>query len=1289
MTQRTRLNICDGTERDDRFPPPLGEGYFLPDEISFETALAQSAEFAAMLGFHTLENRTEGNWAELFMNDEAVIMARLLSIDLKKIEAEFMTLLRRSPDCLNPALYLCRLGWDLDHWFRRLNDREGVAEQSLSLSIEAAVRNRLAAELHGIGEIIRRLERGGERYTSGFARFHPIWGVGASGAGMFPRAPVRGAESPEQCRRFVTSAFDSFASGLSFLQAAARHHLERSLGSRRHNPAMALFIAFLHLMGTARQKANDFTRRHLDFYYNDLLRSASRAAAPDHAHLLFQASGHSGAFIPRGTPFPAGRDDKGNQAVYRADNDLAVVAARVTSLRTLYFERDPLISPERELGYVTRILAGDPLGDASGRHANGPPRHVFGAPDGEIGPLTSEEAELGFAVASPLLLLGEGRREIRVTIRFNREIEGRDSVSTALQRLREARCQSEFCGTFGALFGQYLFGGDELLSGADKLEIIRHAASFMPGESANLVRNLLSQDRIDLFFRLTSRIFTVDLTAESGWHDVPRLFVSPLTDPPGKTESGLDCSFRLDHDAPPIVPYDRTLHGGGFQTALPLARFRIRSTANLCPYSLLVGHCIRDIAIETRVSGVRELMAYNQHGRLDPSQPFLPFGPFPAVNSYFAITAPELSVKPLTSLELNLEWSDLPTLEGGFRLHYQGYETRYDNASFKAEMSVLRDGRWRPDRQEMRSSTVLFDQSGEGERISPRKTIAVDVIRHLKPTEFGQGTAEPRFGLKTRNGFVKFTLTEPEAAFGHREHPLVMTRVLTENAKRKRVRKAQQLPAPPYTPQISSLSLDYTARSVIHPGGEGVRESAGLGEKLFHLHPFGVETVYPSAPKTGLSLLPGYGGNGNLFIGISAERIAGTLTLFFQMREDSNHAVTRRSSPLTWHVMSSNRWHSLENVRVVSDSTDGFQSSGIVTLDLPEGLSSEQCVMPDGLFWLRVSSDGATDSFCSLYAVHTNALRVTRQMDGGEGATVSAPLPAGSITSPGMSIPGLGATLQPAAGFGGRERENWTEQVIRLSERLRHKNRAVLPWDYERLVLEHFPAVFKVTCFGALGSERGWAPHPGRVLVVVVPRGESSGETPNLSPMLNAAELNRISEFLRQHSPPFASIEVRNPAYERIHVRCSVKLTAAAEARRGHYLKELNRVITEYLSPWSGVGCRARFGWRIRREDIEAYLLKQEYVECIAAFSLLRTSEDGQRNHGLSDTARPPLGEGGRPFHGTEPATSDLLEPLWPWSLAIPAERHLVETMSSIGFPEPEPTGIDHLEVGQTFIIDN
>ncbi len=1289
MTQRTRLNICDGTERQDRFPPPLGEGYFLPDETSFETALAQSAELAGMLGFHTLENRTDGTWSELFMNDEAVIMARLLSIDLKRTEAEFMALLRRSPDCLNPALYLCRLAWDLDHWFRRLSNREGMAEQSLCLSIEATVRNRLASELHGIGEIIRHQERDGERYISGFARFHPIWGIGAHGAGMFPRAAFSGVEDRERSRSFLTSAFDSFASALSYLQVAARHHLECSLGSRRHNPAMALFIAFLRLMGTARQKANDFTRRHLDFYYRDLLRSAPRAAAPGHAHLLFQASGRGGAFIPRETPFPAGRDDKGNQTIFRADNDLAVVDARVTSLRTLSFERDPLISPERELGYVTRILAGDPLGGASGWRANSPPRHVFGAPDGEIGAMTSEEAELGFAVASPLLLLGEGRREVRVSIRFSPGGEGRDSVSAALQRLRKARCQSDFRDAFGVLFGQYLFGGNELLSDADTQEIIRHAASCMPGESANLVRELLSQDRTDLFFRLTARIFTVDLTAESGWHDVPRLFVSPLTDLQGKTESGLDCTFCLDHDAPPIVPYDRTLHGNGFQTVLPLARFRIRSTANLCPYSLLVGHCIRDIAIETRISGVRELMAYNQHGRLDPSQPFLPFGPFPAVNSYFAITAPELSAKPLTSLELNLEWSDLPTLEGGFRLHYQGYETRYDNASFKAEMSVLRDGRWRPDRQETRSSTELFDHSGEGERISPRKTIAVDVIRHLKPTEFRPGTAEPRFDLKARNGFVKLTLTEPEAAFGHREHPLVMTRVLTENARRKRVRKAQPLPAPPYTPQISSLSLDYTARSVIHPGGEGTQESAGLGEKLFHLHPFGVEAVYPSAPKAGLSLLPGYGGDGNLFIGISAERIAGPLTLFFQIREDSNHAVTRQSSPLTWHVMSSNRWHPLENVRVVSDSTGGFQSSGIVTLDLPEGLTSEQSVMPDGLFWLRVSSDGATDSFRGLYAVHTNALRVTRRMDGGEGATVNAPLPAGSITSPGMSIPGLGATLQPAAGFGGRERETGTEQVIRLSERLRHKNRAVLPWDYERLVLEHFPAVFKVACFGALGSERGWAPHPGRVLVVVVPRGESGGETPNLSPMLNAAELNRINEFLRQHSPPSASIEVRNPAYERIHVRCSVKLTAAAEARRGHYLKELNRAITEYLSPWSGVGCRACFGWRIRREDIEAYLLKQEYVECIAAFSLLRTSEDEQRNHGLNDTARPQLGEGGYPLPGGDPATRDLLEPLRPWSLAIPAEHHLVETMSSIGFPEPEPTGINHLEVGQTFIIDS
>ncbi|MCB1830021.1 MAG: hypothetical protein KDI35_07840, partial [Gammaproteobacteria bacterium] len=135
-----------------------------------------------------------------------------------------------------------------------------------------------------------------------------------------------------------------------------------------------------------------------------------------------------------------------------------------------------------------------------------------------------------------------------------------------------------------------------------------------------------------------------------------------------------------------------------------------------------------------------------------------------------------------------------------------------------------------------------------------------------------------------------------------------------------------------------------------------------------------------------------------------------------------------------------------------------------------------------------------------------------------------------------------------------------------ISERLNHKVRAVNAWDYERLVLERFPEVFKVKCFEGLvpaefDPEAEAQPRPGRVLVVVVP---AAGEGENLAyrrPMLDVQQLQRIRDYIRQLASPFVSIEVRNALYERVQVRCKAKFLDDTNA--GFYVRKLNHDVSD------------------------------------------------------------------------------------------------------------------------------
>jgi hypothetical protein len=268
----------------------------------------------------------------------------------------------------------------------------------------------------------------------------------------------------------------------------------------------------------------------------------------------------------------------------------------------------------------------------------------------------------------------------------------------------------------------------------------------------------------------------------------------------------------------------------------------------------------------------------------------------------------------------------------------------------------------------------------------------------------------------------------------------------------------------------------------------------------------------------------------------------------------------------------------------------------------------------------------------------------------------------------------LASVLQVAPSFGLRRREDPAQLRVRAGERLRHRQRATTAWDVERLVLEEFPAVFKVKCFPNLRSDRRAA--PGDVLVALVP-----GALPGCAlqmPRLNAGELQRIGEFLARHASPFAHWEVRNAAYEQVQVRCRVRLARGAHS--GRVLQRLEQALVDYLSPWSDVGRPAAFGWSLRCEDLQSFIRSLPEVDGVAGVSLLQVAEDdGNGACTLADTARPGA--------GSPRSEATVLRGQVPWSIAVPMAHHLIELQQDVQHFRPEPSGVSHLGIGSTFII--
>lgn len=1365
MSEWTELPITDGTSQNARFPAALQEGYINVDEMSFEELLTMSTEFAAALRFYNLNNKPDGSWADLFATNDAVVMAKILSLDLRGLESKFLLHFRLNQENLPEDIY--QLAKEVDAWFKRLNAAVPESASALSWKILEVIEQRLVVDLHSLGEFLHQQGRAGqEGIAFDFSSFDPIWGIKTErGQSQFPKSRLPELTNTTQEKGFLRSAFYSFTHAISYLQTITPAYLQNNLRSQSHNPAVGLFMAFLKLFRKAQEKLNAFPQRHLNFYYDDCLKVTPQRSVPDSAYLVFEpGAGAQDVFVHKGTEFSAGKDSDGKELVYVADNDLVVTDAKVQSLWTLYFERDKLISPERELRGVTRAqitvlpTTAQALGD---KELQGWP--LFGAGKNDPGQGIAEDADIGVAVASPVLLLREGLRTIDVVVYFvdsgdEDEVVTRvlksfwdtptsvksdmpdkvftqifqryvlthqewfpekdtlDVVGTAksmvaqstsdfkrnlleegrqdlcynaflIALLHQAESEEAFFGPFGKLMSRYLLTEGDWLTQTDRDSILEKAQNTVSdATSLEMICNLLKQDREALFYTLLRRVFTIDLTAESGWHEVRDYRIGPALEGNGVHQQGLRFGLTLEPDIEPIVPYATETHGGTWEAGQPLIRFLINSQANFFSYSLFRHLNLRDIVLATEVHGIKTLLAYNNHGQLDPSKPFNPFGPLPTRNSYFVVGNYEMAKKNITALTLNAEWGELPSENGGFEEYYRAYETTFLNESFEADVSVFQDGQWQPEQKEKRKKLALFDTEKTGARVSEKKMLKVDTLNHFKP--INQMITEDEFGfdLRARNGFFKFTLTGPDTAFGHKDYPVLLTKVLSENAKRK---KPKPIPNPPYTPLFNQMTLDYKAKHIIQIGPKTSFDHDQFSEKVFHVHPFGVELVFPNSKVMMPTLVPQYQHDGNLFIGISAQQLRGILTLFFHMQEDSTQEILFERPEIAWFYLTSNSWRQLDASRVISNTTDGFLSSGIVTLNIPDDINQMNTILPKNVFWLRVSAPRNLKSFCSVYSVQTQALKVTWDNRNNAPSHLRKNIPAGTIRQPVASIPGVGKVTQLAESFGGKLEESSVRLKTRISGRLRHKHRASMAWDYEQLILERFPEVFKVKCFSNMTSAESGI-HPGHVLIVVVPFYSEREHGKQFSPMLDAENLSQIRDFVQELTSPFVTIEVRNPIYEQIQVKCAVKFLE--DMNSGLSINKLNEAIVNFISPWQEGGYQARFGWRMKQEDIESVIREQNYVEYVTKFSMLHITEDDNGDFSLGDTARLEENHEGdespqQPSLSAEDISPREIRPTYPWSLAIPMREHCIETIKTIEALKAEPTGIDDLEVGATFII--
>jgi len=707
---------------------------------------------------------------------------------------------------------------------------------------------------------------------------------------------------------------------------------------------------------------------------------------------------------------------------------------------------------------------------------------------------------------------------------------------------------------------------------------------------------------------------TCYFTSPKGWLSKPASVFASDTD-------GLMLVVELSGADPAIVPYSPDTHGYNFATALPVMLVKL-DQQETAPYSYaaLKDTVITGLTIDVWVQGLKTLAAANDFGPVDTSKPFQPFGASPATNASFTIGSKEVFQKKLMSATLNVQWQKAPAPYGGKQVN--------------AVTQYLQGGVWQHYQDDPQASVTSSSFTLFGTPQSPDSTPFTD-LPDLSANEYYSSAA--------LNGFVRLTLSDDFGQSDYEQALIDYIKRVTDNDPNNDGTK----PVPPTGPFVAEMTLDYGAYQEIAlnaPDQEGFDSRNAL---FLHLAPFGYAEQHPflkgaaGAADETIYLLPQFSHRNLLdpklpagqpveheaefYIGVSNLQPPENLAVLFQVADGTADPLSVKPNPhINWSYLKGNEWQPFAK-EDVEDLTGELIDSGIVTFTVPRDAASDNTLLPAGMHWFRGAVAGKSDSVCRLIMVAAQALSATFADLGNDPAFPAKVLPPGTVAKLDQPDAEVKSITQPFPTFGGRGQEAPADFYTRVAERLRHKDRAIALWDYEHLVLEAFPEVYRVKCLNhtqydpdATGAGIYREIAPGHVTVVTIPDQQFHNLRDPLRPYTSLGLLEQIDAFLRERLNCFVQLHVKNPQFEEVKVSCKVIFAQGYD--ESFYLKQLQQALIRFLSPWAFPGGGSpTFGGKIYKAVLINFVENLPYVNCVTDFRLFHSYFDADGNPGTEE----------------------------------------------------------------------
>ena len=340
------LNLIDGREEIDR--------------LKFLT------EYASLINFYDQENTINGTWYPFLMKDPVFLLANVAKVNYTKINSLYnitainlKELISDTPTHENISTYFNQLFNQLIEVFMRLerwshfmdkyhhdyNLKKFIIHKlelkfssyfwALIALTQAMASNQKIKGIHTIN-IDQFKDYSKEIWAQGNAPFWEILNI---------EMPLKlTAKSDEKtAQEMLNKVFNSFVfvgdQLFSFLSDIINHASTEydSLSVRKGVfPDTSLLRAFVKLQGVQQEQLNGISHKHLEFYFEDILKQKKQNAKSDKAFISVELAKKDNTYqLPEGTLFKAGVDVNKKAILFKAVNSTNLNPASITGGVTL------------------------------------------------------------------------------------------------------------------------------------------------------------------------------------------------------------------------------------------------------------------------------------------------------------------------------------------------------------------------------------------------------------------------------------------------------------------------------------------------------------------------------------------------------------------------------------------------------------------------------------------------------------------------------------------------------------------------------------------------------------------------------------------------------------------------------------------------------------------------------------------------------------------------------------------------------------------------------------------